>query len=317
MPGRGRRDSCPWGRSARRAVGRGAGLIWDDPDGLDRAACDREPGPSPTVALATSTAGFDARGTVIRSDGVSLPFRPVREPRLPERPGLIREDPRTGSSGGDHREVRPPHPGGPGRRPGEPAPSRRSATSGSRAGRSSRRRTTRTRGPRGRSTRRGYVVMPGGVDVHCHIAGSKVNAARAMRPEEHEGKAFGDAAGMRSGTVGSTPSTFATGYLYAGLGYTTALDASIPPLGGEARASRVRRHAADRQGVPRPDGEQPFPDGPDQGGPGRQGPRRRRLAARRGEGVRGEGGQPGRRRALEARGRATSSRSTTRSSLSA
>ena len=35
---------------------------------------------------------------------------------------------------------------------------------------------------------------------------------------------------MRSGTVGSTPSTFATGYLYAGLGYTTALDASIPPL---------------------------------------------------------------------------------------
>ncbi|MHC5542875.1 amidohydrolase family protein, partial [Singulisphaera rosea] len=28
---------------------------------------------------------------------------------------------------------------------------------------------------------RGYVVMPGGVDVHCHIAGSKVNAARMLR----------------------------------------------------------------------------------------------------------------------------------------
>lgn len=78
---------------------------------------------------------------------------------------------------------------------------------------------------------RGHVVMPGGVDVHCHIAGSKVNAARGMRPEEHEGRAFGNGPGMRTGTVGCTPSTFATGYLYAGLGYTTALDAAIPPLG--------------------------------------------------------------------------------------
>ena len=33
-----------------------------------------------------------------------------------------------------------------------------------------------------------------------------------------------------SGTMGSVPSTFATGYKYAGLGYTTAFDAAIPPL---------------------------------------------------------------------------------------
>jgi formylmethanofuran dehydrogenase subunit A len=75
---------------------------------------------------------------------------------------------------------------------------------------------------------RGYVVMPGGVDVHCHIAGSKVSAARAMRPEEHRGRCFGK--NLRSGTFGITPTTFATGYLYAGLGYTTAVDAAIPPL---------------------------------------------------------------------------------------
>ncbi len=31
---------------------------------------------------------------------------------------------------------------------------------------------------------RGLVVMPGGVDMHCHIAGPKVNAARRMLPEE-------------------------------------------------------------------------------------------------------------------------------------
>jgi formylmethanofuran dehydrogenase subunit A len=30
----------------------------------------------------------------------------------------------------------------------------------------------------------GLVVMPGGIDMHCHIAGPKVNTARKMRPEE-------------------------------------------------------------------------------------------------------------------------------------
>lgn len=76
---------------------------------------------------------------------------------------------------------------------------------------------------------RGYVVMPGGVDVHCHIAGSKVNAARAMRPEDRGGPLPRDG-DRRSGVCGSVPTTFATGYRYAGLGYTTALDAAIAPM---------------------------------------------------------------------------------------
>jgi len=29
------------------------------------------------------------------------------------------------------------------------------------------------------------IVMPGGVDLHSHIAGSKVNAGRLLRPEDH------------------------------------------------------------------------------------------------------------------------------------
>jgi formylmethanofuran dehydrogenase subunit A len=79
---------------------------------------------------------------------------------------------------------------------------------------------------------RGDVVMPGGVDVHCHIAGPKVNAARALRPEDRRGaEAVRRSAAMRSGTVGSVPTTFATGAKYAGLGYTTAVDAAVPPLG--------------------------------------------------------------------------------------
>lgn len=78
---------------------------------------------------------------------------------------------------------------------------------------------------------RGMVVMPGGVDMHCHIAGPKVNAARKMRPEEKRvSPPVRRTAHTRSGTTGSVPSTFATGYLYAGLGYTTAFDAAVPPI---------------------------------------------------------------------------------------
>jgi formylmethanofuran dehydrogenase subunit A len=78
---------------------------------------------------------------------------------------------------------------------------------------------------------RGLVVMPGGVDMHCHIVGSKVNTARKMCPEQkRRGQAVLRTRNTRSGTMGSVPSTFATGYKYAGLGYTTAFDAAIPPL---------------------------------------------------------------------------------------
>jgi formylmethanofuran dehydrogenase subunit A len=77
----------------------------------------------------------------------------------------------------------------------------------------------------------GLIVMPGGVDMHSHIAGPKVNIARRMRPEDkRRAPPFRRTDDRRSGTVGSVPSTFATGYLYAGLGYTTAFDAAIPPI---------------------------------------------------------------------------------------
>lgn len=79
----------------------------------------------------------------------------------------------------------------------------------------------------------GRVVMPGGVDMHCHIAGPKVNAGRKLRCDERRNPdtvLLQQGAG-RSGSLGSVPSTFATAYKYAGLGYTTAFDAAVPPLG--------------------------------------------------------------------------------------
>ncbi|PYP59828.1 MAG: formylmethanofuran dehydrogenase subunit A [Gemmatimonadetes bacterium] len=82
---------------------------------------------------------------------------------------------------------------------------------------------------------RGMVVMPGGVDIHAHVAGSSVNHARRLLPEEHAADPvpappLADGAPARSGTGGTVPSTFATGYRYAGLGYTTAMEAAVAPL---------------------------------------------------------------------------------------
>src|SRR5262245_27313545 len=75
------------------------------------------------------------------------------------------------------------------------------------------------------------AVLAGGVAMHAHIAGPKVNLARKMRPEDkRQAPVLRRTPITRSGTTGSVPSTFATGYLYAGLGYTTAFDAAIPPL---------------------------------------------------------------------------------------
>jgi formylmethanofuran dehydrogenase subunit A len=83
---------------------------------------------------------------------------------------------------------------------------------------------------------RGMVVMPGGVDIHSHVAGSSVNLARRLTPEEHAAHPVpapalaDDEPPARSGTGGTVPSTFTTGYRYAGLGYTTVFDAAVAPL---------------------------------------------------------------------------------------
>jgi formylmethanofuran dehydrogenase subunit A len=77
----------------------------------------------------------------------------------------------------------------------------------------------------------GMVVMPGAVDIHCHIAGTKVNAARKLQPEDHRHDVHPGTPFTRSGTGGTVPSTFATGYRYATLGYTTAMEAAVTPIG--------------------------------------------------------------------------------------
>ncbi len=81
---------------------------------------------------------------------------------------------------------------------------------------------------------RGMVVMPGGVDIHSHVASSSVNLARRLLPEEHHADPV-PAPDLidqlsRSGSGGTVPTTFTTGYRYAGLGYTTVFDAAVAPV---------------------------------------------------------------------------------------
>src|SRR5438132_795187 len=75
------------------------------------------------------------------------------------------------------------------------------------------------------------IVFPGGVDIHTHVAGAALNFARALTPENQRAATkFLHTADRRMGIGGPTPTTFATGYLYAGMGYTTVVEAAVPVL---------------------------------------------------------------------------------------
>jgi formylmethanofuran dehydrogenase subunit A len=87
----------------------------------------------------------------------------------------------------------------------------------------------------------GMIVFPGGVDVHTHVAGAAVNFARAMVPEDHRRNApFVRTAHRRGGIGGSTPTTFITGYLYAGMGWTTVNEAAVPILSAKHTHEELR-----------------------------------------------------------------------------
>ena len=76
----------------------------------------------------------------------------------------------------------------------------------------------------------GLTVMPGGVDIHTHIAGGEVNTGRIVRPEDHVKDVVRKTTLTRSGVGYSVPSTFVTGYRYSKMGYTTVMNPSMAPL---------------------------------------------------------------------------------------
>jgi len=87
----------------------------------------------------------------------------------------------------------------------------------------------------------GMVVFPGGVDVHTHVAGGALNFARGLIPEQHRQAAAVVRNNIRrAGIGGTTPTTFATGYLYAGMGWTTVNEAAVPILSAKHTHEELR-----------------------------------------------------------------------------
>jgi formylmethanofuran dehydrogenase subunit A len=78
---------------------------------------------------------------------------------------------------------------------------------------------------------RGCVVMAGGIDMHTHIGGGKMNLARLLLPEDHRQGMAAIAAPQNTLELPScgtcTPGTLATGYRYVEMGYTSAFEPAM------------------------------------------------------------------------------------------
>jgi formylmethanofuran dehydrogenase subunit A len=77
---------------------------------------------------------------------------------------------------------------------------------------------------------KGKTVMAGAVEIHAHVAGPKVNVGRIYRPEDKLFTYQPTKGNVRMAGGFSIPTTFKTGYEYAKMGYTTAMEAAMPPL---------------------------------------------------------------------------------------
>ena len=77
------------------------------------------------------------------------------------------------------------------------------------------------------------IVMAGGIDMHTHIGGGKVNLARMLMVEDHRDGAnpFALPANpLEMVSCGScAPGTLATGYRYVEMGYTSAFEPAMVP----------------------------------------------------------------------------------------
>lgn len=75
----------------------------------------------------------------------------------------------------------------------------------------------------------GKVVMAGGIDMHSHIAGGKVNIARSLMIADQRDYPAPLRPGFRAGGGRAAPTTFATGYAYAEMGYTSVFEPAMVP----------------------------------------------------------------------------------------
>jgi len=80
----------------------------------------------------------------------------------------------------------------------------------------------------------GCVVMAGGIDMHTHIGGGKVNLSRLLLPEDHR-RPDGSPIALPTNPLelascgGCAPGTLHTGYRYVEMGYTAAFEPAMVP----------------------------------------------------------------------------------------
>lgn len=79
----------------------------------------------------------------------------------------------------------------------------------------------------------GCIAMAGGIDLHTHIGGGKVNLARMLMAESHREGANPQAPSANplelASCGGCAPGTLATGYRYVEMGYTAAFEPAMVP----------------------------------------------------------------------------------------
>ncbi|MCW5658386.1 MAG: formylmethanofuran dehydrogenase subunit A [Burkholderiaceae bacterium] len=77
----------------------------------------------------------------------------------------------------------------------------------------------------------GCIAMAGGIDLHTHIGGGKVNLARLLMAEDHRDAADPSPLPINALELPScgrcTPGTLATGYRYIEMGYTAAFEPAM------------------------------------------------------------------------------------------
>jgi formylmethanofuran dehydrogenase subunit A len=87
----------------------------------------------------------------------------------------------------------------------------------------------------------GCIVMAGGIDMHTHIGGGKVNLARLLMTEDHRNGGNPIALPNNPLELAScgtcAPGTLATGYRYVEMGYTAAFEPAM--VAGNARHAHM------------------------------------------------------------------------------
>ncbi|MCJ7795120.1 MAG: amidohydrolase family protein, partial [Methanoregulaceae archaeon] len=79
----------------------------------------------------------------------------------------------------------------------------------------------------------GFLTLPGGIDSHSHVCGTKVNFGRYMSPEDMRAGRTARRGKMHVTSGYYVPTTYGNSYRYSTMGYTTVLEGAMAPL--EAR----------------------------------------------------------------------------------